>query len=235
VAVSVARAVVSATGCRVADVSMVMLLALLESSRAGCGTAAGALEAVATGAGLLTGAGAAAFAGVTVTGAGVGGETPTTGFARGASGAAAIAGFGCGAGALYATGAGAGCSTLTGALSLEAGFEFLAIPAVVVGGAAAATGAGATATGATATEESVTVGCGAGWLGGTGVATTAGGVALATATGALACAPAETSTELPGARVPRRAAKAAAADSTSLGFSTGAGGSADFGKAVSST
>ena len=162
VTVSVARAVVSATGCRVADVSMVMLLALLESSRAGCGRVAGALEAVATGAGLLTGATAGAFAGVIVPGAGVGVETATTGFARGASGAAAIAGFGWGAGALYATGAGAGCSTITGALSIEAEFEFFAITAVVAGGGAAATGVGATAPGATATDESATAVCGAG-------------------------------------------------------------------------
>ena len=157
---NVARAVVSATGCRVADVSMVMLLALLESSRAGCGREAGALEAVATGAGLLTGAIAGAFAGLI--GAGAGAETATAGFDRGASGAEAIARFGCGAGALYATGAGAGCSTITGALGLEAEFEFFAITAVVAGGGAAATGVGATAPGATATDESATVVCGAG-------------------------------------------------------------------------
>ena len=170
VTVSVARGVVSATGCRVADVSIVIPLALLESSRAGCGTETGALEAVAIGTGLLTGAPAGAFARVIVAGAGAGVETATTGFVRAASGAAAIAGFGCGAGAgagaLCATAVGAGCATITGTLALEAGagFEFPAITAVVegAGGGAAVTGAGVTAAGATATDESVTVGCGAG-------------------------------------------------------------------------
>jgi hypothetical protein len=98
----------------------------------------------------------------------------------------------------------------------------------------------------------VTVVCGAGWLGAGGfttvtgeeLATTAGGAglaiaagwdALATTAGALECGLAGVATELSGARTPRLAAKAAAADSTSFGFSGGAGGSADFGNEVSST
>jgi len=94
--------------------------------------------------------------------------------------------------------------------------------------------------------------CGAGWLGAAGfttaagaeLATTAGGAELATAAGcgtlaatagALERALAGVAPELSGARTPRLAANAAAADSTSFGFSTGAGGSADFGNEVSST
>ena len=92
-----ARGVASATGCRAADVSMVRLLALLESYGAGAGAETDACETAATGAGLLTGTNAGAFAGVITAGAGE--EAATTGVARGAVTAVALTGAGCGAGA----------------------------------------------------------------------------------------------------------------------------------------
>ena len=124
----------------------------------------------------------------------------------------------------------------------------------VVGGVAAGavrTGSFTSLVGAAA--DSVTVVCGGGWLGAAGfttaagaeLATTAGGAGLATAAGcggalatiagALEWVLTGAATELSGARTPRLAANAAAADSTSFGFSTGAGGRADFGNEVSST
>src|SRR5580692_8636269 len=120
-----ARGVVSASGCRLAEVSMVMLLALFESSGAGVRAETGTFDAVATGAGLLTVTAAGAFARAVATGAGA--EAATTGVARGA---------GCGgldgAAALYAAGVGAGAamsSATTDEPAPEAGLEVFAITA----------------------------------------------------------------------------------------------------------
>lgn len=139
-----ARGVVSASGCRLAEVSMVMLLALFESSGAGVRAETGALARVATGAGLLTVTAAGAFARAVATGAGA--EAATTGVARGAVTAATLTGAGCGAGAgcggldgaaaLYAAGVGAGAamsSATTDEPAPEAGLEVFAITAVAAG------------------------------------------------------------------------------------------------------
>jgi hypothetical protein len=254
--------VASATGCRLADVvtvSMVMLLASFASEGAGAGAETDAVETVATGAGLLTGTTAGAFAAVATAGVGV--ETAITGFARGGGAAATVTaagcaggcGTGCGAGArsgvLYATLAGAAGAifSTTTVFVFAAGVEFLAITgAAGVGGVVAAAGTDRTGsfTGLVeAAADSVMVVCGAGWLGaagfttapGTELATAAGCGTLAATAGALERALAGVAPELSGARTPRLAANAAAADSTSFGFSTGAGGSADFGNEVSST
>lgn len=139
-----ARGVVSATGCSVADGSMVMLLALFESSGAVVRAETGTLDAVATGAGLLTVTAAGAFAGVVATGAGA--EAAMTGVARGAVTATTVTGGGCGAGTgrgafdgavgLYAAGVGAGAamfSATTDESVPEAELEFFAISAVAGG------------------------------------------------------------------------------------------------------
>ena len=120
------------------------------------------------------------------------------------------------------------------AITGEEGASVVAAGAVRIGSLTALGGADA---------DSVTVVCGVGWVDAAGftmagdaeLATTGAGAALPTAAGAVECALAGMAAELSGARTPRRAAKAAAADSTSFGFSGGAGGSADFGNSVSRT